>query len=969
MKLELQNFPIGSRVALALALPIVGLLFLSIWTIVSHYQTAQAMGNLRKMAELAPTVSALVHELQLERGTAAGFLGAGRSASLTDPTRKAFGMRLPERQAETDRRRHELERVLSHYAGTRAATVQATYLQPRIDGTRAQFESIEAIRRAITARALSVTEITTYYGATIAELIGIAEAMLLTETAPGLHRTITAYTRLLNLKEQAGQERAVGSAGFAAGHFDPATHIRFIELINQQRIYLQEFHFYANAEQSEFFEQTLYGIDEAEVMRLRRIALRSREAGSTGGVNATHWFDSMTHKIDRLKLAEDRLAADLINQATALETTAEGQVQRIVLLTAILLTLTLSFATGLARGIVLPLRRMTEAMQQLAEGNDGAEIRPTNRRDEIGALTRAARVFREHLIKIAHAEEQIKVAQELRIAATAFESLHGMMVTDADGRILRVNRAFTEMTGWGAEEVVGKSPSLLKSGRHDAAFYANMWRQLAVTGAWEGEIWDRRKNGEIYPKWQTISAVRGADNQITHYVSAFSDISERKEAEQRIHDLAFYDPLTRLPNRRLLLDRLHQALSASARNATYGALLFIDLDNFKSLNDTLGHDMGDLLLIEVAQRLQTSLRGCDTAARLGGDEFVVMLEDLNQNAVDAAAEVETVGTKILETLNQEYQLAGKPHHSTPSIGVTLFLGQKTSIDDLLKQADLAMYQSKAAGRNAMHFFDPKMQAAVSARSALETDLHEALNKEQFVLHYQPQVDTDGRMVGAEALLRWHHPQRGLVPPGEFIPAAEETGLILPIGLWVLKVACARLAEWGAHAATADLTLAVNISARQLHQTDFVKQVTAVLETSGANPRRLKLELTESLLLDDIEGTIAKMSALKATGVSFSLDDFGTGYSSLSYLKRLPLDQLKIDRSFVRDVLTDPNDAVIARTIVALGQNLGLSVIAEGVETEAQRQFLAAHNCHSYQGYLFGKPEPAESHPRPGTPGI
>jgi diguanylate cyclase (GGDEF)-like protein len=489
-----------------------------------------------------------------------------------------------------------------------------------------------------------------------------------------------------------------------------------------------------------------------------------------------------------------------------------------------------------------------------------------------------------------------------------------------------------------------------------------MWRQLAVTGAWEGEIWDRRKNGEIYPKWQTVSAVRGADNRITHYVSAFSDISERKEAEQRIHDLAFYDPLTHLPNRRLLIDRLHQALSASARNGTYGALLFIDLDNFKSLNDTLGHDMGDLLLIEVAQRLQTSLRGCDTAARLGGDEFVVMLEDLNENAVDAAAEVETVGTKILETLNQEYQLAGKPHHSTPSIGVTLFHGQETSIDDLLKQADLAMYQSKAAGRNAMHFFDPKMQAAVSARSALEADLHEALRDEQFVLHYQPQVDSTGRMIGAEALLRWHHPQRGLVSPNEFIPTAEETGLILPIGLWVLKVACHRLAEWGAHTASAELTMAVNISARQLRQSDFVQQVISAIETSGANPHRLKLELTESLLLDDIESTIGKMTALKAIGVSFSLDDFGTGYSSLAYLKRLPLDQLKIDRSFVRDVLTDPNDAVIARTIVALGQSLGLSVIAEGVETEAQREFLAANNCMAYQGYLFGKPEPAKNTP-------
>ncbi|MDP2021882.1 MAG: bifunctional diguanylate cyclase/phosphodiesterase, partial [Hydrogenophaga sp.] len=384
-----------------------------------------------------------------------------------------------------------------------------------------------------------------------------------------------------------------------------------------------------------------------------------------------------------------------------------------------------------------------------------------------------------------------------------------------------------------------------------------------------------------------------------------------------------------------------------------------DLDNFKTLNDTLGHDKGDLLLQRVAQRLVFCVREGDTVARLGGDEFVVMLEGLSENPDEAATQAETVGEKILATLNQPYRLAGYENRSTPSIGVTLFSGHQTSIDELLKQADLAMYQSKTAGRNTLRFFDPAMQAMVSERAALEVDLREAVRQQQFVLYYQPQVVEDGRLTGAEALLRWQHPRRGLVSPAEFIPLAEETGLILPLGHWVLETACAQLATWANQPKTAQLSLAVNVSANQLHQADFVDQVLAVLSRTGANAKRLKLELTESLLVSDVEKTIAKMAALKAHGVGFSLDDFGTGYSSLSYLKRLPLDQLKIDQGFVRDILIDPNDAAIAKMVVALADSLGLAVIAEGVEIEAQRDFLAHLGCHAYQGYLFSRPLPLD----------
>jgi diguanylate cyclase (GGDEF)-like protein/PAS domain S-box-containing protein len=557
--------------------------------------------------------------------------------------------------------------------------------------------------------------------------------------------------------------------------------------------------------------------------------------------------------------------------------------------------------------------------------------------------------------------ERKRAEADLRIAAITFESQEGMMITDAKAVILRVNRSFTEITGYGSDDAVGKTPDLLRSGRHDAAFYAAMRDSVAQTGTWCGEIWNRRKNGEVYPGWLTVTAVKRPDGAITHFVGIFADITLRKAAEDEIRHLAFYDALTRLPNRRLMLDRLRQALISGMRHERHGALMLFDLDDFKTLNDTLGHDVGDQFLVEVASRMESCVRECDTVARLGGDEFVVILEDLDAEAL-AAMQAESVAVKIQAALNQPYlldlsfsggDLNTRSYQCTASIGITLFRDQSVSVDELLKRADTAMYQAKAAGRNTLRFFDPEMQAAVSARATLDSDLRAAIAESQFVLHYQPQVDGDGCVTGAEALVRWQHPRRGMVYPDEFIRQAEDTRLIMPLGRWVLDTACRQLVVWAAQADTAHLTLAVNVSGRQFHQADFVEQVLEVLSQTGANPRKLKLEVTESLLLNDIEDVVAKMTALKGEGVSFSLDDFGTGYSSLFYLKRLPLAQLKIDQSFVRDVLSDGNDAAIARSIITLGQSLGLAVIAEGVETEAQREFLARHGCHAYQGNLFG----------------
>lgn len=473
------------------------------------------------------------------------------------------------------------------------------------------------------------------------------------------------------------------------------------------------------------------------------------------------------------------------------------------------------------------------------------------------------------------------------------------------------------------------------------------------------EISHRLRMGDGRIKWVHERCLTHFDaaGQPLQSLGTVQDISESKKAEERISELAFSDQLTGLPNRRLLLDRLKQCMTANSRSGSYGALLLIDLDHFKTINDTLGHDMGDLLLKQVAQRLTTCVRAEDTVARLGGDEFVVILANQSTSKTEAAAQTEMVGKKILFASSQTYRLADVAHHSTASIGATLFSGHHATIDDLMKQADLAMYKSKASGRNALHFFDPDMETVVAERAALESNLRQAIGSQQLLLYYQAQVVGEGRLTGAEVLVRWQHPQRGIVLPAEFIPLAEETGLILPLGQWILEAACSQLALWADQPERAHLTLAVNVSAHQFRQRDFVDQVLAVLQHTGANPQRLKLELTESLLVSNMEDVIEKMFALKAKGVGFSLDDFGTGYSSLAYLKRLPLDQLKIDQSFVRDVLSDANDAAIVKTIIALARSLDLGVIAEGVEMAAQRDFLASAGCHAYQGYFFSRPLP------------
>jgi diguanylate cyclase (GGDEF)-like protein/PAS domain S-box-containing protein len=605
---------------------------------------------------------------------------------------------------------------------------------------------------------------------------------------------------------------------------------------------------------------------------------------------------------------------------------------------------------------ISPLGRSASTIDAMTAGREPLRALPLEGGKEVRLLIDSFNKLQDH-IKEQQAALQAR-EEQIQVAASVFGGTsEAILISSSDNLIVSVNRAFCKMTGYVEAELVGQNPRLLQSGRHGLSYYKEMWADLQNVGQWHGEIWNRRKNGEIYPARITISVLFDDAGKVLRYIAIAADITSRKKSEDEINSLAFYDPLTELPNRRLLLDRLRQAMATSARSQKHGALLFIDLDNFKTLNDTLGHDIGDMLLRQVGQRLLSCVREGDTVGRLGGDEFVVMLEELSKDPMEASGQAEVVGNKVIASLNQAYQLDSFQHHSTPSIGVVIFVGHHETVDELMKRADLAMYQAKAAGRNNIRFYDPQMQVAIMTRVALESDLRDAVAQDQFVLHYQPQVSRSGKVGGVEALVRWHHPKRGMVQPGEFIALTEETGLILKLGRWVLETACHQLTAWAKQPDFQHLTIAVNVSARQFHHREFVKQVTAILELTGANPERLKLELTESLLAHDIEDINAKMTSLKAKGVSFSLDDFGTGYSSLSYLKQLPLDQLKIDQSFVRDILTDPNDAAIAKMVISLAESMGLEVIAEGVETEAQREFLAGQGCHAYQGYLIGRPLP------------
>ncbi|NEX19789.1 EAL domain-containing protein [Thiorhodococcus mannitoliphagus] len=543
----------------------------------------------------------------------------------------------------------------------------------------------------------------------------------------------------------------------------------------------------------------------------------------------------------------------------------------------------------------------------------------------------------------------------LRQAAALFDATReGFIITDLDAKVLAVNRAFTEITGYTEAEILGRTPRLLRSNRQDRAFYQAMWASISATGHWQGEIWNRRKNGEAYPLILSISTVYDSQRRPSHYVGVMTDISRLKESEARLEHLVHYDPLTNLPNRRLLQSRLQHAVDHADRQGHRVGVLFIDLDRFKTVNDSLGHPIGDELLQALAQRLSARLREDDTLGRLGGDELLLLIEHLERPA-DAAE----IAESLLSLLEHPFRLPSGPEiYMGASIGISLYPDDGDTVTDLIKHADVAMYQAKEEGRCTYRFYTPSLTRAAKERLALEARLRRALANDEFVLYYQPQFETDsGRLIGCEALARWRSPEEGLVSPARFIPLAEETGLIVPLGEWALRTACAQGMAW-LKAGFPQMMMAVNLSGRQLRNPELANEVKAVLEQTGLPPQQLRLELTESIIMDQGTEAVERLQTLKALGLGLSIDDFGTGYSSLAYLKRFPIDELKIDQSFVRDIPEDENDMEIAATIIAMARNLKLEVIAEGVETQEQLDFLRRQGCRGCQGYLLGRPVPA-----------
>jgi diguanylate cyclase (GGDEF)-like protein/PAS domain S-box-containing protein len=559
--------------------------------------------------------------------------------------------------------------------------------------------------------------------------------------------------------------------------------------------------------------------------------------------------------------------------------------------------------------------------------------------------------------------DQVRTESRLRQAASVFSSTEeGVVITDPNGVIIEVNAAFTDITGFSREEAIGNTPRMLRSDRQDAAFYAALWDSLNTTGRWQGEIWNRRRSGEIYPEWLTINAVRDEKSRLVNYVAVFSDISGIKQSQAQLAHLAHHDPLTDLPNRLLFSDRLNHALSRAERSGSQLAVLFVDLDRFKHINDSLGHLTGDGLLQEVARRLTAAVRREDTVARMGGDEFTLLLEDLRR-----PEDASVLAQKLLDALADPYWIAGKELYVTASVGISVYPRDGRNAEELVRNADAAMYQAKDGGRNGHHSYTPELTTAALQRIHLEADLRRALGRGDLEVHYQPQIELgSGRLIGAEALVRWRHPERGMVPPDCFVRLAEDTGLIIELGELVLRAACRQAVIWLARGVPIE-RVAVNVSVQEVQRSDFVATVRQALADTGLSPRHLELEVTESFIMGQAEAGIRALHELREMGVRLAVDDFGTGYSSLGYLKRLPIHMLKIDRSFVSDLHGDPEDLAIAKAVIALGRTLGLKVIAEGVEHDHQAGLLRAEGCHYGQGYLFGRPVEGDDFARRWTP--
>lgn len=751
------------------------------------------------------------------------------------------------------------------------------------------------IREQVINLTISASEEIDFYTELNANFLGLLP--LSAKSAPTREIALRLYdnTLLVECTEKAAIERGTLANVFAAKRFDPGMYEKAISVHAIHQSCKQSFFDKASNN-----ERMLYNAFFSHKLFQDSHRIYEQALSGNFSMGATKWFNHMTVNIDHLKTLHEKFDQLLEEDLSQLE-------KKTLLKHEIFLVGSFTYGFFMLLGAIYLVQQM------------------------------------------------FAMINTLRISSVVFDSNEGVLVADINGKIIRVNPAFEAISGYSESEVLGLTPALLKSGLNNNQFYKDMWSSLINKGFWNGEIYNRRKNGEIYPEYLSISAVRDEYRKITHYVGIFSDITAKKENEERIYRLAFYDPLTQLPNRRLLLERLEHALLKNERNQTYSMVAFIDLDNFKIVNDTKGHLVGDDLLKEAGNRLLEATRAEDTVARLGGDEFVILIEDLGSSRDHAFKIASDIGSKISLSLQKPFEIHEELFFITGSIGIAILHDYKQTVNEILAQADTAMYSAKESGKNTFRFFDSALQQKMLKKLECEKVLFNALEENQFQLFYQLQYNHQNEVSGAEALIRWFHPERGIISPTEFIPIAEENGFITEIGKWIIAEACRTLQEWSHDSHQKNWTLSINISPKQFLDESFTTVLLENVNTYAVSPSRLRLEVTESLLINDIEKIQNIMHRLKSHGFTFSLDDFGTGYSSLSYLNSFPFDELKIDQSFIRNMNNDSHASSLVRAIITMAEVLGLEIVAEGVELSEQHTILQSIGGIHYQGYLFSKP--------------
>ena len=955
----LSRLRLSTRIHLAVALPAIALFVVTVVHFDGKRRHVEELGRVRAMADLAHVGGALIHRLAAERGTTATYLGSrGRQF-----------------RTEMEAARQSTDIALGAWSRFVKASRDRVFdpeLRRDIDMAMGALGQLEEQRHRATSQVADLQAPTAYYTDTNALLLRTLVKFGRMASDADLATLVSAYVGLIQAKESLGQHRAAGSLGFSSNTFDASLLQRFLATVGAQHAHLAQFSEYAPPDLAERLRSVLASPAMQEVERLRTDVARTGPGHRVESPGGAYWFVTVSRLIDDLDGIARTVEERIVATSEGAYREALGSLRLTAALAVLFLASILGSGYGIAKGIRDTLATSSQALQSLAQGNTGVEFRAADFPGETQPIYQALLAFRESLIGTQRLTDQLTQAHdelslinsrleqrvsertaELRLAASVFENTaEGIMVTDTQGTIISVNPAFSSITGYRADEAVGRTPRLLKSDHHPAEFYAAMWDDLRAKGYWEGQVWNRRKDGEAFLEWQTISVVPDQAGKPLRYVAVFNDVTELHHKDERLRHQAYHDALTGLPNRSLLQDRLGHAMDLAARDGGAVAAMVLDLDNFKLVNDSLGHDVGDQLLQEIARRLVACLRQSDTVARTGGDEFVVILADFTD-----AAEIAHTAERINQALAQPLHLAGQEIHTGGSVGIALYPQDAQDPSTLVKHADMAMYQAKADGRGTFRFFDPEMNRRSATRMAMETALRRCLQAgDGFHLAFQPKIDLEtGRTLGLEALVRWNHPELGPLSPAEFIPIAEDSGLIVALGNWVISASCRQMRLWR-EAGYAVPDVAINLSPRQFGDVQLLDTIQHHLEEAGIPATSLELEVTESTVMSDPEKAIATLERLHALGTRIAVDDFGTGYSSLSYLKRLPLDTLKIDRSFVRDLCTNAEDAAIARTIVALGQTLGLEIVAEGIETEAQRDALLAMGCTVGQGYLFARPQ-------------